>query len=154
LIEYYSQKLKINSSIAINELNGNDIFINSISLSKNNKLINFLDERGDRINVMNSDLSFLFFNELYNKSLLEKSLQILSLPFPAGLYTEIGIMISNPCFETNDEIQNRFNNSAYHGNKIIFYFPIGTVIWSWVNALGKNINKFSNYISKEAILLF
>ncbi len=45
-------------------------------------------------------------------------------PFPAGLMTDIGLLVANPAV-ARPEVQARFTPSAYHG----------AVVWSWQQAL-------------------
>jgi hypothetical protein len=45
-------------------------------------------------------------------------------PFPAGLMTDIGLLVANPVL-AEPAMQARFTPSAYHG----------TVVWSWQQAL-------------------
>ena len=49
---------------------------------------------------------------------------VLLRPFPAGLLTDVGIVVANPVF-ASAPIQSKFTGSAYHG----------TVIWSWQQAV-------------------
>ena len=48
----------------------------------------------------------------------------LARPFPAGLMTDIGLLVANPVLASAD-LQSRFTPGAYHG----------TVVWSWQQAL-------------------
>jgi hypothetical protein len=45
-------------------------------------------------------------------------------PFPAGLLTEVGVVVANPVYAT-PAIKAQLTSSAYHG----------TVIWSWQQAV-------------------
>jgi hypothetical protein len=45
-------------------------------------------------------------------------------PFPAGLMTEVGLLVANPAFSPG-VLQAQLNRNAYHG----------TVVWSWQQAL-------------------
>jgi hypothetical protein len=45
-------------------------------------------------------------------------------PFPAGLVTDVGLVVANPAL-ARPQLRREFGKSAYHG----------TVIWSWQHAL-------------------
>jgi hypothetical protein len=45
-------------------------------------------------------------------------------PFPAGLMTDVGLVVANPAF-ADRQVQARFTPAAYHG----------AVVWSWQQAL-------------------
>ena len=83
-----------------------------------------LTASGEPIPVMHSDEGFaLLFGELDAAS-VERVASTLLRPFPAGLMTEVGMLVANPAF-SGPELRARLNRNAYHG----------TVIWSWQQAL-------------------
>ena len=83
-----------------------------------------LDDKGTAIPVLHSDEGFaLLFAEL-DPETLDRALTTLMRPFPAGLMTEVGLLVANPVFGTH-ELQAQLNRNAYHG----------TVVWSWQQAL-------------------
>jgi hypothetical protein len=55
---------------------------------------------------------------------VEQSLEAVMRPFPAGLWTPVGMLIANPAYASR-EMQERFTKDAYHG----------TVAWSWQHAV-------------------
>lgn len=83
-----------------------------------------IDARGAAIPVMNSDEGFaLLFAEPDAENLTQLVIPLVR-PFPAGLMTEVGMLVANPVYAA-PEVQERFNRNAYHG----------TVVWSWQQAL-------------------
>ena len=83
-----------------------------------------LDEAGKPIAVLHSDpgLGFLFGNPSARH--VERSLSAMMRPFPAGLMTDVGLLVANPVF-SDARTQSVLGKSAYHG----------TVIWSWQQAV-------------------
>jgi len=83
-----------------------------------------LDAAGAAIPVLHSDEGFaLLFSELDAAS-VERAVTTLMRPFPAGLMTEVGLLVANPAFAA-PVLQEQLNRNAYHG----------TVVWSWQQAL-------------------
>ncbi len=83
-----------------------------------------LDERGQPIPILNSDEGFrLLFTDPAPEE-LERCLVAILRPFPAGLVTDVGIVVANPALAGAD-LQRNFDRNAYHG----------TVVWSWQQAL-------------------
>ncbi len=83
-----------------------------------------LDGAGAPIPVLHSDEGFaLLFADLDATS-VDRAVTTLIRPFPAGLMTEVGLLVANPAFCTGT-LQAQLNRSAYHG----------TVVWSWQQAL-------------------
>ena len=83
-----------------------------------------LDASGRPIPIMHSDdgLALLFTKP--TPAQLQRSIDALMRPFPAGLMTPVGLLVANPTF-TDRATQSRFGNDAYHG----------TVVWSWQQAV-------------------
>ncbi|HEY2274434.1 MAG TPA: hypothetical protein VGH61_02930, partial [Steroidobacteraceae bacterium] len=83
-----------------------------------------LDGGGAPIPVLHSDEGFaLLFADL-DPEAVERAVTTLMRPFPAGLMTEVGLLVANPAFSPG-ALQARLNRNAYHG----------TVVWSWQQAL-------------------
>ncbi|HXS29049.1 MAG TPA: hypothetical protein VN730_15415 [Steroidobacteraceae bacterium] len=83
-----------------------------------------LDGEGNAIPVMHSDEGFaLLFGEP-DGAFIDRIVQALMRPFPAGLMTRVGMVVANPVF-CRPSLQARFGRNAYHG----------TVVWSWQQAL-------------------
>lgn len=83
-----------------------------------------LDAAGVPVPIVNSDEGFdLLFGHPAPAD-LATAVTATMRPFPAGLMTDIGLLVANPAFAGNDA-QARFTPGAYHG----------TVVWSWQQAL-------------------
>jgi hypothetical protein len=73
---------------------------------------------------MHSDDGFMLLFQNPDPASLERAVRTLLRPFPAGLLTDIGMLVANPAFSA-PAVQSRFSRNAYHG----------TVVWSWQQAL-------------------
>jgi len=83
-----------------------------------------LDAAGAPVSVLHSDEGFaLLFAEVDAES-VDRAVTTLLRPFPAGLMTEVGLLVANPVFAAPLQ-QPQLNRNAYHG----------TVVWSWQQAL-------------------
>jgi hypothetical protein len=83
-----------------------------------------LDAGGAPIPVLHSDEGFaLLFADL-DAQAVDRAVTALMRPFPAGLMTEVGLLVANPAFSPG-VLQAQLNRNAYHG----------TVVWSWQQAL-------------------
>ncbi len=79
---------------------------------------------GTPIPIIHSDEGFaLLFGKL-SLPALDLATTAIMRPFPAGLLTDVGLLVANPVFAAPD-VQVRFSRNAYHG----------TVIWSWQQAV-------------------
>jgi hypothetical protein len=79
---------------------------------------------GSPVPIVHSDEGFeLLFGHPRPEETAEAVRSIMR-PFPAGLLTDVGIVVANPVFAPQD-VQTRFSKRAYHG----------TVIWSWQQAM-------------------
>ncbi len=83
-----------------------------------------LDADGKPIPIMHSDDGFALLFTQPTAAQLQRSIEALMRPFPAGLLTPVGMLVANPAF-ADREAQSRFDNTAYHG----------TVVWSWQQAV-------------------
>ncbi|KAL8691257.1 MAG: hypothetical protein Q9218_003478 [Villophora microphyllina] len=99
-----------------------DIKFYALALDGNNNL--------SHISVMNSDSCFRLF--LLNSSTTESSTPFLNSTaknilnrFPAGLMTDVGLLVANPAYGAEEVYARNFTRNAYHG----------TVVWSWVMAM-------------------
>ena len=83
-----------------------------------------LDREGRPVPILNSDEGFaLLFGEP-SPADLETFVGALARPFPAGLMTDVGLLVANPAV-ASATVQARFTPAAYHG----------AVVWSWQQAL-------------------
>lgn len=83
-----------------------------------------LDDAGAPVPILHSDEGFALLFAAPSPADLDMILGAIMRPFPAGLMTDIGLLVANPAL-TNAEVQARFTPAAYHG----------TVVWSWQQAL-------------------
>jgi len=83
-----------------------------------------LDASGAPIPIMHSDEGFALLYEQLDAARVEQAVTALMRPFPAGLMTEVGMLVANPAF-CAPALQSLFSRNAYHG----------TVVWSWQQAL-------------------
>jgi glycogen debranching enzyme len=83
-----------------------------------------LDAAGRPIPVMHSDEGFALLFEELDAARADEAVTALMRPFPAGLLTEVGMLVANPAFSPAS-LQASFSRNAYHG----------TVVWSWQQAL-------------------
>jgi hypothetical protein len=79
---------------------------------------------GTPVPVVNSDEGFNLLLGHPDANALNEALGTIMKPFPAGLMTDVGMLVANPVFAPRD-LRERFSNRAYHG----------TVVWSWQQAL-------------------
>jgi hypothetical protein len=83
-----------------------------------------LDASGAPIPVMHSDEGFALLFTEPDAEAVDRAVTVLMRPFPAGLMTEVGLLVANPAFAA-PAVQARLSRNAYHG----------TVVWSWQQAL-------------------
>jgi hypothetical protein len=110
----YAVREKVAALPAIASLGPDDLRFHALAL----------DAAGAAIPVLHSDEGFaLLFSDLDAAS-VERAVTALMRPFPAGLMTEVGLLVANPAFAA-PVLQEQLNRNAYHG----------TVVWSWQQAL-------------------
>ncbi|CAH2934259.1 MAG: Glycogen debranching enzyme [uncultured Paraburkholderia sp.] len=83
-----------------------------------------LDEQGAPVAVMNSDGGFALLFGTPPEEELRRIVADVTRPFPAGLVTDVGMLVSNPAY-ASPSLWPKFTSSAYHG----------TVVWSWQQAM-------------------
>jgi hypothetical protein len=83
-----------------------------------------LSASGAPVQVMHSDEGFALLFTEPDPEALDRAVSASMRPFPAGLMTEVGLLVANPAYST-PELRARLNRNAYHG----------TVVWSWQQAL-------------------
>ena len=83
-----------------------------------------LDERGAAVPIVNSDEGFMLLFGQPSAADLDTYVGALARPFPAGLMTDVGLLVANPV-AASTIVQDRFTPAAYHG----------AVVWSWQQAL-------------------
>ena len=113
-IQAYASSQHVASQAALRALGDGDLRFHALAL----------DAAGRPIPVMHSDEGFMLLFQNPDAANLEQAVSTLLRPFPAGLLTDIGMLVANPAFGT-PALQSRFSRNAYHG----------TVVWSWQQAL-------------------
>ena len=83
-----------------------------------------LDAAGRPVPVLHSDDGFALLFTDPDPAALDRSIAAIGRPFPAGLFTDVGMLVANPAFAPA-AVQARFGREAYHG----------TVVWSWQQAV-------------------
>jgi hypothetical protein len=113
-ITRYAADLNIASDAALRSVGNLPVRFHAVSLSADAKTIP----------IVHSDEGFelLFGNP--SPAALRQAMTALMRPFPAGLVTEVGVVVANPVYATS-AIKTQLSRSAYHG----------TVIWSWQQAV-------------------
>lgn len=110
----YAARAGVPAAPALASLGADPLRFNAISL----------DDGGKAIPVVHSDDGFaLLFGDPAPAD-LERSVDAIARPFPAGLMTDVGLLVANPAYASPD-LQSRFGSNAYHG----------TVVWSWQQAI-------------------
>jgi glycogen debranching enzyme len=113
-ISAYAAAIGVDPRIPLDALGNNALVFNALSL----------DATGRPVPVMHSDDGFALLFGMPTPAELERSITAMLRPFPAGLFTPVGLLVANPAF-AGRETQSRFSNTAYHG----------TVVWSWQQAM-------------------
>jgi len=83
-----------------------------------------LDDTGLPILILHSDEGFRLLLTDPAPAELSRCLTAIMRPFPAGLVTDVGLLVANPALAGPD-LRRDFTRYAYHG----------TVVWSWQQAL-------------------
>lgn len=83
-----------------------------------------LDAQGRPIPILNSDEAFALLFLEPAPAEAERIASVLTRPFPAGLMTDVGLVVANPAYAP-PELRPLFDRNRYHG----------AVIWSWQQAM-------------------
>jgi hypothetical protein len=83
-----------------------------------------LDDQGEGIPILNSDEAFRLLLTEPAPDDLTRCITAIMRPFPAGLMTDVGMLVANPALASAN-LRRDFTRFAYHG----------TVVWSWQQAL-------------------
>jgi len=114
MIRAYATRLGVPAGPAIDALGAAPLTFHAISL----------DAKGAPVPILNSDEGFALLFGDPEPADLDTYVGGIMRPFPAGLMTDIGLLVANPAL-AGSEVQARFTAAAYHG----------TVVWSWQQAL-------------------
>jgi hypothetical protein len=83
-----------------------------------------LDASGKPVPVMHSDSGFVLLFANPSPAYLDAVAAQVVRPFPAGLRTDVGLVVANPAYAP-DAVKRLFTRKDYHG----------TVVWSWQQAM-------------------
>lgn len=83
-----------------------------------------LNADGTPVRVVNSDEGFALMFTDPDPATLDRDVAAMMRPFPAGLMTDVGLLVANPVYGNAGD-KGRFTRQAYHG----------LVVWSWQQAL-------------------
>lgn len=83
-----------------------------------------LDGAGVPVPVVHSDTGFSYLFGNPSATEIDRSLSALTRPFPAGLMTDVGMLVANPVF-ADQRTRAALGRNAYHG----------TVVWAWQQAV-------------------
>jgi hypothetical protein len=113
-IRSYADSLGVPAAPALKALAGRALVFHALSL----------DATGKPVPIVNSDESFALLFGHPSAADLDTYVTATMRPFPAGLMTDVGLVVANAAF-ADREAQARFTPAAYHG----------AVVWSWQQAL-------------------
>ncbi len=113
-IESYAQSLGVAAADARDSIGGAAVRFHAVSLEAD----------GRPVPILNSDEGFALLFGRPAAQTLDQALAAVLRPFPAGLLTDVGLVVANPVYAATD-MQQRFSKNAYHG----------AVIWSWQQAV-------------------
>ncbi len=110
----YAQALHVDAAPALTALGQGPLTFPALSLGAD----------GQPVPVLNSDGGFALLFADPAPQRLSEIVTAMMRPFPAGLYTDIGVVVADPAYASAD-LQSRLNPNAYHGS----------VVWSWQQAV-------------------
>lgn len=110
----YARQIGVSDAAALKAVGGASLEFPAIAL----------DAQGKPIPVLHSDEGFRLLFGKPDPTVLDRNVASLMRPFPAGLMTEVGMVVANPAYADRD-VWPRFGNNAYHG----------TVVWAWQQAI-------------------
>jgi hypothetical protein len=110
----YAKEVGVSDALALKALDASALQFPAISL----------DAQGKPVPVLNSDEGFGLLFGRPDAAALDRDVVSLMRPFPAGLMTDVGMVVANPAYADHD-VWSRFGNNAYHG----------TVVWAWQQAI-------------------
>lgn len=113
-IRSYADSLGVPAAPALRALGEKPLMFHALSL----------DAAGRPVPIVNSDEGFELLFGHPSAADLDTYVAAIMRPFPAGLMTDVGLVVANAAFAGRD-VQARFTPAAYHG----------AVVWSWQQAL-------------------
>ncbi len=113
-ITAYASKIGVSPTSALAALPSGELIFEAIAL----------DADHEPIPVLHSDGGFALLLQNPPAARVDRLIESMLRPFPAGLLTEAGLLVANPAF-ADATIRRKLDRTAYHG----------TVVWSWQQAL-------------------
>ena len=113
-ITRYAAALNVSADAALRSVGNSAVRFHALSLTAGAKTIP----------IVHSDEGFALLFGRPTPAALRQAVTALMRPFPAGLLTDVGVVVANPVFATS-AIKAELTKNAYHG----------TVIWSWQQAV-------------------
>jgi len=113
-IARYTAALNIADRTALRSVGQSAVRFHALSLTADFKAVP----------IVHSDEGFEMLFGHPTPEALHEAVTSMMRPFPAGLLTDVGVVVANPVYATS-ALQARLNKNAYHG----------TVIWSWQQAV-------------------
>jgi hypothetical protein len=113
-IARYAAALNIADRAALRSVGQSAVRFHALSLTADFKAVP----------IVHSDEGFEMLFGHPTPEALHEAVTSMMRPFPAGLLTDVGVVVANPVYATS-ALQARLNKNAYHG----------TVIWSWQQAV-------------------
>jgi hypothetical protein len=110
----YASALNVSDEAALRSVGNSPVRFHALSLTAEAK----------PIPIVHSDEGFELLFGRPSPAALRQAMAALMRPFPAGLLTDVGVVVANPVYATS-AIQAELTQNAYHG----------TVIWSWQQAV-------------------
>ena len=115
-VEHYAQHINIPLSAAGSAQDAINNTLHFPALS--------LDAQGRPLPVLHSDIGMLLFFQRPEPAALASFVAAIMRPFPAGLMTDVGMLVANPAFAPERQWP-VFDRQHYHGS----------VVWPWQQAL-------------------
>ena len=113
-IAAYAKEIGVDGERALRALHQQSLAFHALSL----------DEHGKPVLILHSDEGFRLLLTDPKLDDLDRCITALMRPFPAGLMTDVGMVVANPALASAG-LRQEFSRFAYHG----------TVVWSWQQAL-------------------
>jgi hypothetical protein len=113
-IAHYAAALNVSDQAALRSVGGSPVRFHALALTAYARTIP----------IVHTDEGFELLFGRPTPEALRRAVTAMMRPFPAGLLTDVGVVVANPVY-ADPSIQARFTSNAYHG----------TVIWSWQQAV-------------------
>jgi hypothetical protein len=99
-----------------------------------------LDADAKPVAVMSSDGFFGLSGSTLRREAVKETSRLISTPYPLGLATPAGAVVSNPVLAANEKLDDLMGPGRYHG----------AVIWTWLEALGMSALAHQRNLANEA----